>query len=290
MSIIDTVRRVCPGARPEYLDAIAQGAALYASYDITTPLRVAHFHAQVMHETGGLKIVRESGQYSAARISEIFGVGRHSAAVTPAEARALAFNGPALFERVYGRGNPRKAAELGNSQPGDGWTFRGNGLMQTTGRGAHRRLGAAVGLGNLFEVNPEVVTSAQYALLPALAEWRESRCNEMADRNDLLSITRAINGGTNGLDDREEWFERMWAAVDPTGSPSWQAGRQDQSTKALQQALNSLGLGPLVEDGKLGPATKAAVIKFQAANGLRADGIAGPLTLAAIELRLNIKR
>lgn len=72
---------------------------------------------------------------------EIFGVGRHFAAVTASEAARLAGHPEAIAERVYGLGNPRKARELGNTEPGDGFRYRGDGVLQTTGRGNHRRMG-----------------------------------------------------------------------------------------------------------------------------------------------------
>lgn len=210
MRAIDVVRRLAPRARPAYVSAFETGDKVLSDYGVTTPLRLAHFLAQVMHETDGLTIERESGAYSAPRLLEIFGEGRHSAAITPAEAQKLAKDGPAIFERVYGLGNPRKAKELGNTQAGDGWKYRGNGIMQTTGRGNHRRMSEKVGLGDLFERDPSQVTAAAYALLPALAEWKESGCNALADQNDIRSITRRINGGLNGFDDRVSWFNRIY--------------------------------------------------------------------------------
>ncbi|MGQ3674240.1 peptidoglycan-binding protein [Xanthobacter sp. TB0139] len=275
MRAIDIVRRLAPRARENYVAAFAAGDELLERYGITTPLRLAHFLSQVLHETGGLTVLRESGAYSRKRIVEIFGVGRHSAGVTMAEARALAGNGPALFDRVYGLGNPRKASELGNTRRGDGWAYRGNGLMQTTGRGAHRRLGERVGLGDLFERTPDAVTQPEYALLPALAEWRESGCNALADRNDLNGITRRINGGYNGAADRKRWFDRIWPLV--SGGTAWSAARSDGEILALQHQLNGLGYG-ITADGLKGPETERAVRDFQRRNGLKVDGIAGRQT------------
>lgn len=96
MRAVEIVRAICPRAHPNYVAALEAGDAKLAAAGVTTPLRVAHFLAQVMHETGGLTILRESGTYKAARISEIFGVGKHSAAITPAEAKKLAGDGAAL--------------------------------------------------------------------------------------------------------------------------------------------------------------------------------------------------
>ena len=204
---IAAVNRLAPGAHASYSEAVRQGAPLFQKHGITTPLRMAHFLAQAMHETGGFRILRESMNYRAPRIMEIFGVGIHSAKVTAAEAAALAHNEPALSERVYGLGNPTKARELGNTRPGDGFTYRGNGVMQTTGRGSHRRMGDACGVD--FEGNPGLVTNPEHALKPALQEWTDGRLNVAADADDIRKITKRINGGFNGLAERKALFARL---------------------------------------------------------------------------------
>lgn len=294
MRLVDVARRVAPRARAEYLAALDAGDGLLIEYGVTTPLRRAHLLAQTLHESGALTILREDMRYRAPRIMEIFGVGRHSAAITEVEAKRLAGDPEALAERVYGLGNPRKARELGNTTgpsgnyPGDGWLYRGNGLLQTTGRGAHRELGHAVGIGDLFERDPDQVTAAAYALLPALAEWRAGGCNAMADRNDIRSITRKINGGYNGLADRTAWFNKVWPLLRDDTSPkeSWKAAEADPEVRAVQADLSGLGYQIKV-DGRMGPATTQAVADFQARNGLVADGAPGPVTQAAIDARLS---
>src|SRR6266571_6077523 len=161
--------------------------------------------------------------YSSGRLQEVFGVGRHSAAVTAAEAEALAHHPERIAERVYGLGNPRKARELGNTQAGDGFRFRGGGIMQTTGRANYRRMGKKCGVD--LEANPELVCSAAHALKPALAEWSEGNLNAAADRDDIHTITRRINGGYNGLADRQAWYRRVRPLIDqvdlvPSGLPA----------------------------------------------------------------------
>src|ERR1041385_2298654 len=151
---LGAIAHVAPEARENYLEAIRNGDSLFEQHGITTGLRMAHFLAQAMAETGAFKVVRESMSYSVPRMLEIFGVHHHSAKITAAEAPALAHNEHALAERVYGAGNPGKAAELGNTEPGDGFRYRGNGVLQTTGRGSHRRMGNACGVD--FEGNPEL--------------------------------------------------------------------------------------------------------------------------------------
>jgi len=204
---IAAVNRVAPRAHANYLEALRQGAPLFEKHSITTPQRMAHFLAQAMQETGSFTVLRESMNYRAARIIEIFGVGHHSARITEAEAATLAHNEPALSERVYGLGNPGKAHELGNTQPGDGFRYRGNGVLQTTGRGNHRRMGQACGLD--FEGRPELVSAPEHALKPALQEWTVGNLNVAADRDDIVKITKVINGGVNGLPERKAFFARL---------------------------------------------------------------------------------
>lgn len=285
------VRSVAFNALPNYLDAITQSAALLEQRGINTPLRLAHFFAQALHETGGFTILRESMNYSAPRMMQIFGVNRHSAAVTEAEAADLAHDEKRIAERVYGLGNPSKARELGNSQAGDGFLYRGNGVLQTTGRGAHIRIGAATGVD--FEKHPELATTAEHALKPPVEEWSHRGLNDFADRDDIRTITLRINGGFNGFADRQIWLTKLKKALIATGDlpAGAEIGSPNDDVKSLQGDLNTLGASPrLVEDGRLGPATMAAVKVFQAASGLTADGIAGPVTLAAIRLRISARR
>jgi len=281
MRAIDVTKKLCPKARKEYLIAMENIDPLLKKYEINTPLRLAHFLAQGFHECNGLTIVRESGKYTASRILEIFGVGRHSAKVTPAQAKQLAGDEFALFERVYGKGNPFKAKELGNTSNGDGYNYRGNGFLQTTGRAAHRRLGQKVGVGDLFERNPAMVTAIEYCYLPALEEWRESRCNELADKNDLAGITRRINGGYNGKADRQNWFNRIYPLLKANGI-AWQDAKEDGYIHIIQEQLETLGLYTGEIDGKKGPKTEAAIREFQRMHNLAVDGIAGPVTKEAL--------
>jgi putative chitinase len=204
---LNAVTQLSPQARSTYLQAIREGGPLFEEHGITTPLRMSHFIAQAMAETGGFKLLRESMSYSVPRMLEIFGVGHHSARVTAAEAPGLKHNEQALAERVYGLGNPKKAEELGNTQAGDGFRYRGNGVLQTTGRGAHRRMGNAFGLD--FENNPELLTAPEHVLKPALKEWSDGNLNKFADQNDIATITKRINGGFNGFDERKAFFAKL---------------------------------------------------------------------------------
>ncbi len=157
----------------------------------------------------------------------------------------------------------RKARELGNKVAGDAFQYRGNGVLQTTGRGNHKRLGDACGVD--FEADPALVTVPEHALKPALYEWTASKLNGFADKNDIDTITRRINGGFNGRKDRVKWFNRLWPLLKNDDQPgaAWKAGEEDNAVKRLQRALNDLGASPtLVVDGRTGSKTERAVKAF----------------------------
>jgi putative chitinase len=285
VDVLNRIAPIIPNPLEDYRQAIRRGGALFDQAGITTPLRMAHFLAQVLHETGRFTVRRENMNYSAQRLFEIFGVNRHSAAVTHEEAFNLAHKPEQIAERVYGLGNPHKARELGNTQPGDGFSYRGNGLLQTTGRGAHREAGQAVAVD--FEGNPDLATTPEHALKPALHEWTKNGLNALADRNNIRTITLRINGGFNGLPERLVLFDKVFRSLQPGADPV-AAGDADDDVKSLQQDLNVLGADPrLAVDGRYGPATRNAVKDFQASVGIVADGIAGPVTRATIRLMLD---
>lgn len=295
MDVVSAIKRLSPKAKAVYIDGFGNNAALFQQYGIITALRMTNLVAQVMGETGGCTIIQESGTYSAARIMEIFGVGNHSAAITAREASQLAGDGPALFERTYGLGNPRKAHELGNTKPGDGWKFRGIGPLQSTGRGAAKRWGDRCRAD--FTTDVLTMVRPEFIMLPPLLEWDAGGLNKWADQDDTRHIRRVINGGYNGMAEVNAWHAKLWPIFRSQGdSPandnvqSWQVALASNSTALLQQNLNALGTSPrLKEDGKYGPATTAAVRWFQQIAGIKIDGIAGPVTLATIAVRLDAR-
>lgn len=318
---VDVVRRIAPRARPTYVAAFERGDALLIAHGVTTPGRLTHFLAQVLHESGALEIDWENMSYSSGRLLQIFGAGCHSAAITPGEAQALAHRPEAIAERVYGLGNPRKARELGNTHPGDGFCYRGGGLLQTTGRANYRRMGQKCGVD--FEGQPDLVLAAEHALKPALCEWTEGRLNAFADCDDILSISRAINLGNpraprrpNGMEDRAAWYARVRPLIDcvefaagaselaqqavavhprtPDEDVAEQNvaaivadrilrfGDRGSDVRAVQRALARLGYG-LSGTGNYGANTQAAVADFQAKHGLELDAEVGPETAKAID-------
>lgn len=276
-----------------YVEAITspEGAALLSRYGITTAKRIRNFLAQFAPETGNLTLIRESGAFSETGILKTFGVGKHSAGVTPIEAKRLARNGPALFERVYGLGNPRKAHELGNTQPGDGWRFRGCGLLQITGRWAHERYAAKIGC-----ALDDLATPIN-GLHAALLEWEEKGCNTYADRDDCISIRKLINAGSlkvpserlNGVpevraalaDARKIWIDTAPTLVaDPL---ICKLGDRGQRVTDLQNRLSAAGFPCGPADGHYGALTERAVAAFQVAHGVKGTGIADASLWATLE-------
>lgn len=192
------------GARADLIAAIVRGwPNAVAKAKLSTRNRACHFLAQIMTETGGLQILEESGAYRWQRIMEIFGVGHHSARVTEAEARRIGAlpvsqRGPVLFNRVYGTGNPTKMREFNNTGPNDGWLYRGGGMMQATGKSNYAAMEKKTGLP--LVAHPELLHQPDSAFTAAYLEWaQDGRCNTAADRDDVVTVRRIINGGSNGL-------------------------------------------------------------------------------------------
>lgn len=231
------------------VDAIADIAEpVFARYGVETALEIAHCMAQISHECGAGTIVRENMNYSAKRIIEIFGYDKvnkkwvHSAHVTDEEAEQLAHNPEDLAERVYGLGNPKKAKELGNTEPGDGYRFRGNGGLQLTGRAAHRRIGQLIGVD--LENNPEQLEDPAISFRVAVAEFVALKCLAPAAADDIVTVTIRVNGGRNGLDDRKVWLRKWKAALPGIEEPAQRPrGAEPIAEKSILQSTIARGSG-----------------------------------------------
>ena len=200
---IDSGLLVNVGVRREYADRYIDGFnTLLDRYGIDTPLRVAHFLAQILHESGLLRHVEENLNYSARGLRQVFGKYFRS----DAEANAFARRPEKIANRVYANriGN-------GNEGSGDGYRFRGRGLIQLTGRENYRKFGDWLGIDVIS--NPERVAT-DYAVHSAVFFWSTRKRNGLslntyADRDSLIDLTRAINGGTNGLEDRRHLLVKL---------------------------------------------------------------------------------
>lgn len=162
-------------------------------YDISTPLRQAHFIAQLAHESGDFKHTSENLNYSARGLQAIF--PRYFK--TLADAQRIAFKPEEIANLVYGY-------RMGNALPGDGWKYRGRGLIGITGKQNYSDLAKDTGID--FINHPELLEGPVYAALCAGWYWNKYKINAMADADDLVAVTRRINGGTIGLESRKEYL------------------------------------------------------------------------------------
>jgi putative chitinase len=181
-------------------------------------------------------------------------------------------------------------ADLGNVRPGDGRRYKGRGLIQLTGRANYRQIGARLGLD--LEGRPELAADPLTSLRIACEYWTSRRINDAADEDDLLAVTRRVNGGLNGLEDRREYLRRArvaLAAIEATlvagaeggAAPVLRRGSFSDLVGEAQALLRRHGF-PLAVDNDFGPATDLAVRSFQARSGLAVDGIVGRRTWAAL--------
>ena len=139
-------------------------------YKIDTPLRICHFIAQIAHESGGLKYWYELG-------------------------------GKSYFSKYEGR------KDLGNNKKGDGYKYRGRGLIQLTGRANYTEMSKKLGV-DLIN-SPDLAVVPEIAIRIACEYWDSRKLNDYADKDNILGITRKINGGYNGLSDRSKWLSNL---------------------------------------------------------------------------------
>jgi putative chitinase len=170
------------------------------AYSITSPRRVAGFLSQIGHESAGFSRLVENLNYSADGLLATFSRRRISAedAQKHGRRRGQPANQVKLANLLYGGAFGRE--QLGNTQPGDGWAFRGRGLKQLTGRDNYRRCGDALRIDLIG--NPDLLLLPANAAMSAGWFWSTNKLNDIADLGDVLGMTRRVNGGTNGLTER----------------------------------------------------------------------------------------
>jgi putative chitinase len=281
---------------PERFAAAVTNA--FRKLKIDNPRVIHHCMAQMSHESGGFAHARESMKYSSTRITQIFGVGHHSARVTASEAVKLAGNEKALAERVYGLGNPKKARELGNTVAGDGYAFRGGGPLQTTGKGAYARMSKICGVD--LVTDPNAISNVEIALLVGVANFVANGAVPYALQDNLEMVTRKVNGGEEGLASRASWLRRLRAIVPektlgqrlssatvgflsvPDPEPTATDALSDGQIASVQAKLKDLRYfsGPV--DGCAKEHTEDAVTAFQKDNGIDPTGVMDDETLAAV--------
>lgn len=171
-------------------------------YQINSAVRKAAFLAQVGHESGQLNRLVENLNYDAAGLARVWPKRYARGDGTPnALAVNLARHPEAIANNTYADRNGN-----GNEASGDGWTYRGRGLLQVTGRANYRATGA--GIGTPLEGFPELLEQPDLAALSAAWWWAGRGLNELADAGRFEDITRRINGGLNGLEERVKFWRR----------------------------------------------------------------------------------
>jgi putative chitinase len=163
-------------------------------FSITSPLRLAHFLSQCAHESGNFRAVTENLNYGAAGLRSIFGKYFKD----DASAKAYERKPEKIANKVY-------ASRMGNGDEasGDGWKFRGRGYIQLTGKDNYSQFDKVVEDDIL--ANPELVAT-KYPLMSAAFFFEKNNlwkvCDGGADKEDVIAVTKRVNGGTHGLEDR----------------------------------------------------------------------------------------
>jgi putative chitinase len=185
-----------PGNRyvAEWYEALEQ---LLPDYDINTPQRIAAFVAQCAHESGGFTAIKENLNYRAVTLRKVF------PRYFPNDDLANAYAGKPemIANRVYGgrMGN-------GDEHSGDGFRYCGRGLIQLTGHDNYQAFADSVEM-SVTDV-PDYLATFEGAVQSACWFWEKNNLNQLADAGDIVALTKRINGGTIGIEDRTARYQR----------------------------------------------------------------------------------
>lgn len=188
---------LAPKADKDIVSALVKNLPeLFSTYEINTPLRVAHFLGQTAHESWGFTRIEENLNYSAERLKQVF--PRHFRVVDP---KAFEGNPEKIGNYIY-------ANRLGNSDftSGDGFRYRGRDLIQLTGKYNYQMFGNDLSISleeviALLESNEGIGTASCWF-------WNMRNLNQYADQDNVYVLTRKINGGTHGLESRKKYTDK----------------------------------------------------------------------------------
>lgn len=198
MITLEQLQECVPKARQDRLEMLWPAIAeCFDIFDISTPERQAMFLAQTAHESGNFGSFEENLNYRAATLTRTW-PQRFPANI----AEQYAGKPEQIANRAYG-------GRLGNGpeSTGDGWRYRGRGLIQLTGKDNYRACGRALGID--LVANPDLVTECPCVVLTAGWFWDTRRLNQWSDKKDVVTVTKRINGADLGLKDRQQHFEHM---------------------------------------------------------------------------------
>jgi len=183
-------------ARGDALQYVGDLEKLLPKYGIAdSRVRLAHFFSQVLHESGSMRYDTENLNYSAKALRAVFG----KYFKTMREANRYARQPEKIANRVYG-------SRMGNGaeSSGDGWRYRGRGLIQLTGKNNYKEFAAWAGDDRTIN-NPDIVAT-DFAVHSAVFYWDKKKLNKTADQDDVKKVTYRVNGGDNGLAHRRELY------------------------------------------------------------------------------------
>lgn len=195
---LETLRECFPQTDPQRVAYFHEGICqTFEIYEINNPRRQAAFLAQCGHESGGLRLTEENLNYKAEALTRLW-----PKRFPPDVAARYARNPQMIANRAY-------CDRMGNGpeESGDGWAYRGRGLIQLTGKANYIACSDALGIDLVSE--PDLVAQNPVAVLSAGWFWDRNGLNALADAEDILAMTKRINGGTIGLEDRKKHYEHM---------------------------------------------------------------------------------
>lgn len=227
-------------------------------YEIDTPEEVAMFFAQTGHESNDFNSLSENLNYSWQRLRQVF--PRYFK--TDAIAKEYHRNPEKIANRVYD--DALRSSKLGNTQPCDGWRFRGRGIVQLTGRDNYTAFGKSVGL--TAEQAADYLATPRGAFDAACWFWKTRNINRYS--NDVVAASKAVNGGTIGLADRKNRYRRNLAALQPVAdvTRALSIGSKGEDVRRVQERLGASA------DGHYGTRTAARAKAWQRANKYPATG------------------
>ena len=255
---------------------------MFEEYEINTPNRIAGFMAQTSHESLDFTRLTENLNYSEKALNSVFGryFGKGK---NKRDAKDYARNQEKIANYVYQDEFRSKRGALGNTNPGDGWLFRGRGIKQLTGRNNYAAFGKSVGMS--AEEAAGYVATEKGAMESACWFWKKNKLQKWADKGDNKGLTKAINGGTIGLEDRNSRWDNCLAILGGE-MPKKKATKASSGTRTLRKGMKGDDVAKMQKalgitaDGDFGFGTQTSVKKWQKLNGLVADGIVGPATQA----------
>lgn len=199
---IEKLIKIAYPSNPDAITVSDELAKYMPQYEINTTYRICHFIAQIHHESGGFKYYKENLNYSAKALNSVFKKYFPTLAVAEQYARQPEKIANLVYANRMGNGSP---------ESGDGWKYRGRGFIQCTGKNNYTECAAYLKIDCVND--PDLLCTQDYAVLSAIWYWNTRNLNKLADSDDILGITKKINGGTIGLEDRQAQLNILKSAA-----------------------------------------------------------------------------